>query len=380
VTAGNTATCVVTNTYTAAPTTGSIAITKTAVNGNGTFNFTGTGGIAAFSITTVGGTGSNTINNLAPGTYALTEGAPATDWVKTSDTCASVVVTAGNTATCAVTNTYTVHHSSGLGGPYVPPVPPIIDVVKIPSPLALPDGPGLVAYTYTLRNIGTVPVANVTMIDDSCGPLTFISGDTNTDSKLDLNEEWIYRCSATLSKTHTNTVVATGWANGLTATDIASATVIVGASVVPPLIHVTKVPSPLALFAGGGIVTYTETITNPGTEALSDIRLTDDKCSPMNYVSGDADGDSKLDTAESWIFTCQSNLIQTTTNTATAEGSANGLTAKDFAIVTVVVAMAPALPNTGLEPGEKSISWGVITFGICAGLVFFYLARRKQTV
>jgi uncharacterized repeat protein (TIGR01451 family) len=218
------------------------------------------------------------------------------------------------------------------------------------------------------------------MIDDSCGPLTFISGDTNTDSKLDLNEEWIYRCSATLSKTHTNTVVATGWANGLTATDIASATVIVGASVVPPLIHVTKVPSPLALFAGGGIVTYTETITNPGTEALSNIRLTDDKCSPMNYVSGDADGDSKLDTAESWIFTCQSNLIQTTTNTATAEGSANGLTAKDFAIVTVVVAMAPALPNTGLEPGEKSISWGVITFGICAGLVFFYLARRKQTV
>ena len=113
VTAGNTATCTVTNTYTAPPTTGSIKVTKTAVNGNGTFNFTGSTGISAFAITTAGGTGSNTITGLTPGTYTITEGALGTGWAKTADTCSSVVVTAGNTATCTVTNTYTAPPTTG---------------------------------------------------------------------------------------------------------------------------------------------------------------------------------------------------------------------------------------------------------------------------
>ena len=113
VTAGNTATCAVTNTYTAPPTTGSITVTKTAVNGNGTFNFTGSTGISAFSITTTNGTGSNTISNLTPGTYTITEGTLGTGWAKTVDTCGSVVVAAGNTATCGVTNTYTAPPTTG---------------------------------------------------------------------------------------------------------------------------------------------------------------------------------------------------------------------------------------------------------------------------
>ncbi len=101
-------------------------------------------------------------------------------------------------------------------------------------------------YTYTLRNIGKVPAVNITMVDDSCSSTSYISGDTNNDSKLDLKETWIYKCSAVLSKTHTNIVVATGWANGLSSTDIANATVVVGVPIIPPLIHVTKIPNPLS--------------------------------------------------------------------------------------------------------------------------------------
>lgn len=153
--------------------------------------------------------------------------------------------------------------------------------------------------------------------------------------------------------------------------DIANATVVVGTPVVPPLIHVTKRPAPLALLAGGGTVTYTEKITNPGTVALTNVTLTDDKCDPMKYVSGDTNKDSKLDTTETWTYTCRTNLTKTTTNTAIATGSANGFTVRDLAIATVVVATAapatavsptvvPKLPNTGLAPKESSIPWNFV--------------------
>jgi uncharacterized repeat protein (TIGR01451 family) len=262
----------------------------------------------------------------------------------------------------------------------VPPVPPIIDVVKVPSPLALPDGPGSVTYTYTTRNIGTVPMTNVTLVGDTCSPIVLVSGDTDGDTQLDLNETWIFRCTTTLSATHTNTVVATGWANGLSASDIASATVIVGIPVVPPLIHVTKIPNPLTLLAGGGAVTYTETITNPGTEPLENVTLTDDKCSPMHYVSGDVNDNDLLDPSESWTYTCTATLTETTTNTAIASGEANGITATDVAIVTVIVASSfPAFPATGFTPHETNLLWAATAVSLSFASLFFVTWKKRTT-
>ncbi|MFH0928104.1 MAG: ice-binding family protein [bacterium] len=276
---------------------------------------------------------------------------------------------------CIVTN-------DDIGAPVVvPPVPPLIDVVKVPSPLALPDGPGLVNYTYTLKNIGTVPVTGVTMVGDICSPIILASGDVNNDAKLDLNETWIYRCSEMIPETRTNTVVATGWANGISATDVASATVVVGIpDVVPPLIHVTKIPSPLALLAGGGMVTYTFKVTNPGTVALTNVGLTDDKCGPRTFVSGDQNGDAKLDPTETWTYTCRMNLTRTTTNTATASGEANGLRVRDIAAATVVVAgIAPALPNTGAIPASLPLVGLAVSIGLLAAFALMQvLIQRKR--
>lgn len=285
-------------------------------------------------------------------------------------------VNPGDNRFCVITN-------NDIGAPIVvPPVPPLIDVVKVPSPLALPNGPGPVTYTYTLRNIGTVPVTNVTMVGDTCSPIVRVSGDTNNDGILALTETWVHTCTTTLAATHTNNVVATGWANGLSATDIASATVVVGVPLIPPLIHLTKVPSPPVLEAGGGLVTYTETITNPGTVALSNITLTDDKCAPVRIISGDTNLDNKLDTTETWTFTCQSNLTQTTTNTAIASGEANGMSVRDFAIASVVVAdVIPTLPNTGFFSDGQNISWGIAAlFSVFAASLVLYVIRKKKNV
>lgn len=299
----------------------------------------------------------------------------------------TITLELGDIKTCTITNDDIASTPPGGGG-YSVPVPPIIALTKVPNPLALPNGPGMVEYTYTLRNIGTVPVRDITMVGDTCSPITLISGDTNADGRLDVNETWVYTCSTTLAETHTNIVTATGWANGISATDIAKATVVVGVSVIPPLIHVTKVPNPLVLSARGGMVTYTYKVTNPGTASLSNIHLTDDKCSSMRYISGDINNNSRLESNETWTYTCLTNLTQTIVNTASVSGEANGLTARDFAIAAVIVSNVPGLPSTGLSSmntdipsNESSIPWSIIIpAGILAILTSFYLTRGKRAI
>lgn len=284
---------------------------------------------------------------LAPGVYTVSENNIPGYTVNFTGDCDANgrVVLGGNESrnlVCTVVN-------NDIGAPTAVVTPPLIDIFKVPSPLALPGGPGPVTYTYTVTNIGTVPMTDITLLGDSCRPIVFVSGDTNGDLKLDVGEQWIYNCTTNLAQTTRNTVVAFGHANGLTATHITNATVVVGAAVLPPLIHVTKIPSPLALPAGGGNVTYTIRATNPGLVPLSNVGVTEDIInSPIRYVSGDTNGDSKLDPGETWVYTDVVNLERTMTNTVVASGLANGLVATDFALATVVVGGAPGSPGASL--------------------------------
>ncbi|MDO8659539.1 MAG: Ig-like domain-containing protein [Candidatus Parcubacteria bacterium] len=304
--------------------------------------------------------------HLDPGTYIVTE-TNLLGYTRTfTGNCdANGQINHGGTNThnniCTVVN-------NDIGLPLFVPVPPLIDVVKVPNPLSLPAGAGPVTYTYTVRNLGVVPMTDVTLVGDTCVPVVLAAGDNNGNAKLDINETWIYRCSTTLSATHTNTVVATGWANGINAVDVANATVVVGLSVVPPLIHVTTVPNLLILPVGGGKVTYTYTVTNPGIVPLSKVIITDDKCTGLpGRISGSPGGDlnknNLLESNETWSFTCKTNLIQTTTNTGTVVGSANGFVAIDFALATVVVT-----PLTAIKIITTNIP--VVTMGCSGGNLF----------
>ena len=145
----------------------------------------------------------------------------------------------------------------------------------------------------------------------------------------------------------------------------------------------TKVPSTLTLPANGGLVTYTYTVTNPGTVPLSNVNIVDDKCTglPGRVLGhpGDLNKNDLLENNEAWLFTCQTNLVKTTTNTVIASGKANGFTVRDFALATVVVA-APTFPNTGLAPEGKNIPWSTI-YLVCSFVLvatsFVILKRRK---
>jgi uncharacterized protein (TIGR03437 family) len=106
--AGATTICTFTNSFAAAPTTGSITVVKNTVGGNGTFAFTSNFGLT--SLTTSSGTATQTFSNLAPGAaYSLGETVPS-GWTQTSVSCTNgtpnaIIVTAAATTTCTITNT-----------------------------------------------------------------------------------------------------------------------------------------------------------------------------------------------------------------------------------------------------------------------------------
>ncbi|MDI9627195.1 MAG: DUF5979 domain-containing protein, partial [Acidobacteriota bacterium] len=89
----------------------------------------------------------------------------------------------------------------------------------------------------------------------------------------------------------------------------------------------------------GQTVTYTYTVTNTGDTDLLNVKVEDNKCSPVVYQSGDANNDKALQKSETWTYTCSQPINEATTNVATATGNdKNGLqvTAQDTFTVAVV--------------------------------------------
>lgn len=312
----------------------------------------------------------------------ITVGANTT-WLGRALAFASTVTTGANVTITAPT---CVTPPSGGSTAAVVIPPPLINVTKIPSPLALPTGPGSVTYTYIVTNIGLVAMNDIWVNDNECSAVEFITGDSDGDSMLDLTEAWEYRCTKIVDITETNTAIAHGATTNAVVYDTANATVVVGVAVIPPLIHLVKTPNLFVLPSGGGAITYNYSVTNPGTEPLENVSITDDKCTGLpGRVSGhpgDLNSNNLLESNETWYFTCQTNLTETTTNIGRAEGQANGLTAIDFAPATVVVApptpVVPALPSTGVSDGGMPLSL-IISAGVLMLLGASLVALRKRT-
>jgi hypothetical protein len=97
---------------------GTITIVKNTIGGDGTFDYTAGGApLANFSITTVGNTGNEVFNNVAPGAYTVTEDGPPAGWEFVSLVCvgngpagsvvgqtANIDLEAGGSVTCTYTN------------------------------------------------------------------------------------------------------------------------------------------------------------------------------------------------------------------------------------------------------------------------------------
>ncbi len=244
------------------------------------------------------------------------------------------------------------------------PAVPIIGLLKVPTPLSLPNGPGKVTYKYTVWDVAKVQrLTDITVVDDKCSPVVLTSGDTNRDSFLDLNETWVYLCTSNITGTTTNTAVATAHSTeGYYSTAIATAiaTVVVGAPIPAPIINIVKVPSQLTPLAyGGGDITYTYTVTNPGVVPMSSVVVSDNKCPSIYFISGDTNNNNLLDVFETWVYNCKTRVQVSTSGVANATGNANGFKAVAYSFVNVLVDV-PALPNTGVGIDGVTLSWFTI--------------------
>ena len=99
----------------------------------------------------------------------------------------------------------------------------------------------------------------------------------------------------------------------------------------PPVatIKVVKSSTTTLITNAGQVVPYTFTVTNTGNIALTSIKVTDPKCSTsITRTGGDTNGDNKLQTTETWTYTCNRTVTQaefvpggTLTNTVTADST-----------------------------------------------------------
>lgn len=206
---------------------------------------------------------------------------------------------------------------------------PLVPVVLDPdaTPFAGPDvpTPRPAEYTYAVANAGTVPIAEVVVTDDRCDAVTYVDGDTDSNSTLDVSEVWNYDCVTALERqggspaptgaesglvTNTATVTGTPFlptdpsqtGEPVTATDTAQVLVI------QPALTLTKSASASVIRANDE-VTYTVAVSNTGDVGLDILGPADDECAALMLTGGDTNSNGLLDgansaAAETWTYTC----------------------------------------------------------------------------
>jgi hypothetical protein len=136
---------------------------------------------------------------------------------------------------------------------------------------------------------------------------------------LDIDEAWVFEGNypAPVGNETTDTVTAEGM-------DPLELTVEDDDDCVTEIIHpaIAVVKECTGLVHEGDQIAVRATVTNPGDVPLANVTVNDSDAGALDYVSGDTDGDTLLDTDETWIFegTYTAPVGNETTDTVTAEG------------------------------------------------------------
>jgi len=194
------------------------------------------------------------------------------------------------------------------------------------------EAPGLIIMTgdtviwrYVVENTGDIVLRNVNVTDSVPGVIPeYVSGDTNNDGALDLDETWIFEATGpvTLGQyENTGNVTATDTFGDPISDDDKSHYFGGEAK-----LAVVKTSDRQEVKEGMPVI-YTYEVSNVGNVAIANVVATDDRCTPVmptlnasNLNVGDTNQDELLDVDEVWTFTCTTTLTETTTNVVKVDG------------------------------------------------------------
>lgn len=185
------------------------------------------------------------------------------------------------------------------------PTNPLLEIEKTASISAITAASQIIPYTFTLNNLGNVPLSGITVTDTKCDSApVYKTGDTDSDSKLDLSETWVYECKHTISQAEFES--GSAFSNTVVADSIESPEVTDTLELPIDRIQVTKDADPTVVPETGGDVTFTFSVTNDGTVPATITSLQD---SVFGTLVGDAD--CQLGTVLAPSASCSFSQVET---------------------------------------------------------------------
>ena len=183
-----------------------------------------------------------------------------------------------------------------------------VDADSLPGVIIAPGG--VITWTYTVANTGNVELDTVVVVDDQGVTVTFQSGDTDSDSILDVGETWVYTASGTAGAAGTSyTNVGSVTADDPLGTEVSDTDSSNYTSTNPSLTiekttnGVDADSAPGVILSAGDAITWTYTVANTGNVELDNVVVSDDQGVTVAFQSGDTDSDSILDIGETWVYT-----------------------------------------------------------------------------
>jgi len=160
----------------------------------------------------------------------------------------------------------------------------------------------LITYIFTVSNAGPNSATGIVVTDNKAGTAAYVSGDINSNGKLDVSETWTFTASYIVLDTDPDPLPDTATvSSSMSDPNLGDNQASWSVDVLHPKIKVTKTADK-TMAHEDDTITYTYTVTNSGDTTLKDVSVSDDVAGTAAYLSGDIDGDCWLDTDETWTF------------------------------------------------------------------------------
>jgi uncharacterized repeat protein (TIGR01451 family) len=171
-----------------------------------------------------------------------------------------------------------------------------IDLAKKSDATAMTGVDDTIIYTYAVTNIGTDPLADVSVTDPQAGLSPIDCGGVTVEPQIaSLDSGNTVNCTATYTVLQadddTGSITNTGTATAATISDSDDLTITLGATA---SIDIAKSSDVTDMTGEGDTITYTYTVTNSGDDALKDVSVTDSQtnlspieCGELAFIQHD---------------------------------------------------------------------------------------------